>query len=123
METINHKDKKSPLHPASTLSSSQPGTSPAAATKAAPLYSKNPAPDYPATALRYGWEGEVWLRVVVGSSGMVDKITIEQSSNYLVLDQAAVKTVRKWKFIPAKIGNLSTKGSIRIPILFKIKRT
>jgi protein TonB len=123
IETINHKNKKNPLHPASTLSSSQPDTSPAAATKAAPLYSKNPAPDYPATALRYGWEGEVWLKVVVSSSGEVEKVVIEQSSNYQVLDQAAVKTVRMWRFKPARIGNTATKGSIRVPIRFKIKRT
>ena len=104
-------------------SSPQADISPVRATKAAPLYSRNPAPDYPPSALRYGWEGEVWLKVVVSSTGAVETISIEQSSDYRILDQAAINTVQNWQFKPAKIGSAPTKGSIRIPIRFTIKRS
>jgi TonB family protein len=106
-----------------TNRSLQPDTSSTTTIKAAPLYSKNPAPDYPAKALRNGWEGEVWLKVVVSSSGSVEQISIERSSDYPILDQTAVMTVRLWQFEPARIGSEPTEGTIRIPIKFKIKRS
>ena len=109
--------------PTKSTRSPQTNKSPAMATKAAPLYSKNPAPTYPANALRYGWEGEVWLKVIVSRNGTVGDIIIEQSSDYQVLDQAAVKTVWNWQFEPARIDNKTTEGFVHIPIRFRIKRS
>ncbi|MBE0500296.1 MAG: energy transducer TonB [Desulfuromonadales bacterium] len=103
-------------------SSSQPDSSPIVATKAAPLRSRNLPPDYPETALRYRWEGEVWLKVLIDRSGGVKSVIVEQSSDYNILDQAAVKRVESWEFEPARIGGESTEGVIRIPIRFKLKR-
>ncbi len=119
--TITNKEVISALTAIET--NTKPDTSPVTATRSAPLYSKNPAPDYPANALRNGWEGEVWLRVAVDRSGAVVHVTIEQSSNYRVLDQAAVRTVKHWEFLPARIGDETTEGSVRIPIRFQIKRS
>ena len=116
-------DEENSTHFVAATSSSQPDISPVSASKAAPLYSRNSAPDYPSNALRYGWEGEVWLKVAIGSSGAVDGIIIEQSSDYLILDQAAVKAVYDWQFEPARVGEEPTESSIRIPIRFKIKRS
>ena len=96
---------------------------PVTASKAAPIYAINPAPVYPANALRYGWEGEVWLKVIVKRSGAVGEIVIEQSSDYHILDQAAVNTVRNWQFEPARIGKETTEGAVSIPICFRIKRS
>lgn len=101
----------------------QTGASPTVATEAAPRYAKNPAPTYPAKALRHGWEGEVWLKVNISRTGSVESVIIEQSSDYKVLDQAAVRTVRNWTFKPAQIGDQATEGSVRVPINFRIKRT
>ena len=109
----------------SSVTSSSPNqdNNPVTASKAAPLYAANPAPVYPANALRYGWEGEVLLTVTVKRSGAVGKIVIEQSSDYQVLDQAAVNTVRNWQFEPARIGKEATEGAVSIPIRFRIKRS
>ena len=83
----------------------------------------NPAPVYPADALRYGWEGEVWLIVDVSRSGEASNVKVDKSSGYPVLDRAASRTVRKWQFEPARVGTESVEGSVRIPVRFKIKRT
>jgi protein TonB len=119
--TVTTKEEISALTAVET--SPHPDTSPVTATRSAPLYSKNPAPEYPANALLYGWEGEVWLRVTVDRSGAVSRITIEQSSNHQILDQAAVRTVKRWQFLPARIGDETTVGSVRIPIRFQIERS
>lgn len=109
--------------PTVSSESSEKFTNPVSASKAAPLYAINPAPSYPTNALRYGWEGEVRLKVTVNRSGNVDRIEIEQSSDYHVLDQAALNTVRYWQFEPARIGDTSTEGTVSIPIRFRIKRS
>ena len=109
--------------PPELSSDSVQGSGPTTATRAAPVTSRNQAPRYPTEALRYGWEGEVWLRVDINRSGGVDKIRIDQSSGYPVLDRAAVKTVRKWEFEPARIGSEAIDGSVRIPIRFRIRRS
>ncbi len=99
------------------------GIAPGAATEAAPLAAANPAPSYPDEALRYGWEGEVWLRVDVNRHGSVDKVSIARSSGYPVLDRAAARTVRTWRFEPARVGHQPVEGSVRVPIRFRINRS
>ena len=98
-------------------------TSPVASTEAAPLSAKNTAPQYPARALRYGWEGEVWLKVDVSRDGSVSNVSVDQSSGYPILDKAALKTVRHWQFEPARVGSETTEGSVRVPIRFRIERS
>lgn len=66
-----------------------------------PDFSMNPPPRYPAEAVRNGWEGEVLLRIRVAPNGQVSHVSIEKSSGYEVLDQAALHAVRLWKGIPA----------------------
>lgn len=60
----------------------------------------NSAPNYPAQALKWGWEGEVLLRIVFSSKGIVDRVTLLQSSGYSLLDEEALRTVKGWK-VPA----------------------
>jgi protein TonB len=103
-------------------SSAQTGSNPTSAAEAAPLYAKNPAPTYPNDALRYGWEGEVWLIVNVSRIGAVNDVSIDRSSGYPTLDRAAANTVRKWQFEPARVGSEAVEGTVRIPVRFKINR-
>ncbi len=103
-------------------SSAQPGNNAASAVEAAPIYAKNPAPTYPNNALRYGWEGEVWLIVHVNRSGAVNNVSIDKSSGYQELDRSAAEAVKKWQFEPARIGSETVEGTVRIPVRFKINR-
>lgn len=77
-----------------------------------------PQPDYPRASMRRGEEGEVVLRVVVGSNGRVDSVEIVSSSGHRRLDRAAVAAVRRWRFEPALRDGQPVQGELRIPFAF-----
>ena len=93
-----------------------------ARTVAQPVYLSNPPPAYPLTARQKGLEGRVVLRVKVGDSGAVEKISVKQGSGHEVLDQAALSAVKKWKFQPATIGGLKVADTIDLPVVFSLKK-
>lgn len=61
----------------------------------------NMQPSYPSTAVAGGEQGSVGVGALVGSDGKVIKLTIEKSSGFDDLDNAALAAVKGWKFIPA----------------------
>lgn len=77
---------------------------------------------YPRIAKREHWEGTVLLLVSVAPSGMPDEITIEESSGHEVLDKAAIDTVTRWTFYPAKDGNIPIHSIVKIPIRFSLTK-
>jgi protein TonB len=81
-------------------------------------YLNNPAPDYPAMATRQGWQGTVVLRVRVLSDGKVESVEIKQSSGRKILDDEAIRTVKKWLFTPSKRGDTPVDGWATVPIEF-----
>lgn len=60
----------------------------------------NPAPPYPADALRWGVQGTVVARMKVLPDGTVERVWIKESSGYMSLDDAAVTTLSTWRFDP-----------------------
>lgn len=91
-----------------------------AQAEAKPNYLKNAPPRYPEAARRAGQEGLVLLWVEVTSEGRPDSVTVRQSSGYPVLDEAALRAVKKWKFYPAKIGTLPVASRVEVPIRFQL---
>jgi len=85
-------------------------------------YLKNPAPAYPPLSRRMGEEGKVILRVLVNPQGAADSVEIKTSSGSSRLDEAAQKTVRNWKFIPAKRGETAVQSWVLVPIIFKLEQ-
>jgi protein TonB len=81
-------------------------------------YGSNPKPKYPGIATSRGWEGTVRLLVKVSAEGDSEEVTVQRSSGYDVLDEAAVEAVEKWKFIPAKQGDTDVSSSVIVPIDF-----
>ncbi|WP_333874054.1 energy transducer TonB [Methylobacter sp.] len=81
-------------------------------------YGSNPKPKYPGIATSRGWEGTVQLRVKVSAEGDSEEVTVQRSSGYEVLDEAAIEAVEKWKFIPAKRGETPVSSSVIVPINF-----
>jgi protein TonB len=81
-------------------------------------YLNNPPPDYPPQAVRQGWQGTVLLRVHVLASGSADTVEVKQSSGKRVLDEEAVRTVKRWSFAPAKRGQTPIDGWATVPIEF-----
>ena len=85
-------------------------------------YLRNPAPPYPPIARRMGEEGKVVLRVSVTPQGSADNVEIRTSSGSQRLDESAQKTVRNWKFIPAKRGDVAVQSWVLVPIIFKLEQ-
>ncbi|MDH5483627.1 MAG: energy transducer TonB [Gammaproteobacteria bacterium] len=50
---------------------------------------------YPKTAQRRSWQGKVLLEFTITSSGNIEKIHINSSSGYSVLDNAAIDALKK----------------------------
>lgn len=84
-------------------------------------YLKNPKPVYPIVARRRGWEGTVVLRVYVGADGHTQRVTIQRSSGHDILDESAMDAVKKWRFVPAKRGEVAEASWVKIPIVFQLK--
>ena len=83
-------------------------------------YKNNPPPDYPALAVRQGWQGTVLLRVRVLQSGTVESVEVVRSSGKKVLDDAAIHTVERWVFAPSTRGTTPIDGFATVPIEFKL---
>ena len=80
-------------------------------------------PPYPERAKQNGQQGTVVLRIEIKENGRAGAVSINQSSGYELLDEAAAATVQSWRFVPAK--NRSTGQSVScfttLPITFSLK--
>lgn len=94
-----------------------------AITEAKPDYFQNPAPEYPYQARQRGWDGTVLLKVQVGKGGEALTVELEKTSGHKLLDETAIKAVKKWKFKPALLGDMPIESSVRVPVKFDLKRT
>jgi len=83
-------------------------------------YAYNPKPEYPERARKEGWEGTVLLRVLVDQEGKSKWAEVSRSSGFETLDQAALKTVKGWRFHPARYGENKVESWVRIPIIFRL---
>lgn len=90
-------------------------------TLARPRYDRNPKPSYPRIARRRGYEGVVVLKVEILSDGRVGEVRTKRSSGHPILDRSALKTVKKWTFIPAKRGDKPIRVWAEIPIKFQLE--
>jgi len=86
----------------------------------AKAYLENPAPVYPEKARLRGWEGLVVLDVTVSEIGRVTQVDLQVSAGHKVLDEAAIKAVKGWRFKPAGLGDVTFTSTIRIPVRFRL---
>lgn len=84
-------------------------------------YLRNPQPDYPAISRRLGEEGKVLIKVRVATDGTPLTVNLEKSSNFARLDQAALRAVAQWRFIPARLGETPVEASVIVPIVFRLE--
>lgn len=90
--------------------------------EALPLYHLNPEPRYPERAKRRGYEGLVELDVLVDRHGLVSNLFVSTSSGYMLLDNAAVNTVKDWIFQPGTKEGDPSEMWIKVPIRFELKK-
>ncbi len=78
-------------------------------------------PLYPLIAKKSGWEGTVLVRVTVEKNGRASQVDVSRSSGHKVLDDAALKAIRRWTFRPARDGNIPIRSVVVIPLKFSLK--
>ena len=71
---------------------------------------------YPDAARRDGLEGTVWLRFRIAADGSVESVEVDRSSGHALLDDAAMKAVRRAGPYPP-YG-----GPIRYPFTYRLDR-
>lgn len=87
---------------------------------ARPNYLRNPPPPYPEAARRQKQEGLVRLRVRVNALGAAVQVDLEQSSGWPLLDQAALRAVKSWRFHPARVGGVPMESTVTVPVRFEL---
>lgn len=92
------------------------------ATPSAPVKDPtNPRPVYPDLARKRNQEGIARIRCQVNAGGMVTDASLAQSSGHKLLDEAALKTVRKWRFKPAMSNGTAVGGTVVVPVEFRLR--
>jgi protein TonB len=90
-----------PAAAASAAPAAQPAPSAGSGSVKADLTSNllsAPSPVFPMSSRRKHESGTVVLRVVVGEDGRVDQISVQRSSGFPALDEAALSAVRRWRW-------------------------
>jgi len=80
----------------------------------------NPLPRYPTAARRRGLEGRVVLRVFVTTDGRAGSVSVRTASPHPLLDEAAIETLRRWRFEPARRAGVPVAAWVDIPITFRL---
>jgi len=106
----------------SSDSSSSAASSSVVAPRFDAAYLNNPAPAYPMQSRRLNEAGRVLLRVQVSEEGSALQVQLHQSSGHSRLDQAALDAVKRWRFIPAKRGDVAVSEWVIVPITFNLTR-
>ena len=89
-------------------------------TKGASPRGDNPKPEYPFVARNRGYQGRVVVQVDVLPDGTAGSVELTSSSGYDSLDAAALRTVRHWRFVPARRNGRPVAAAVTVPVLFKL---
>jgi len=80
----------------------------------------NPKPPYPLAARRRNQEGRVLLTVLVRADGSCGEARLKRTSGFELLDGSALKTVRQWRFVPARRGTDTVDSWVDVPVVFRL---
>jgi periplasmic protein TonB len=84
-------------------------------------YLNNPPPAYPPLSRRLGEQGRVVVRAYIDIDGTAARAEIRSSSGFERLDQAALQTVMRWRYVPGKRGGQPEGMWFNIPISFVLE--
>lgn len=79
---------------------------------------RRPSPTYPRLSQRRGEQGRVVLRVLISPQGQVAHVTVQRSSGYARLDDAAVQAMQQARFRPYTENGIAYKALVDIPFDF-----
>lgn len=76
---------------------------------------------YPPRSIELGQQGEVLVRVRLQPDGGAAEIVLWRSSNFPLLDRAALTAVRGWHFLPALRDGRPVAAWVEIPVRFHLR--
>ncbi len=76
---------------------------------------------YPPRSIELGQQGEVMVRVRLEPDGAAAEIVLWRSSNFPLLDRAALTAVRGWHFLPALRDGRPVAAWVEIPVRFHLR--
>ena len=79
-------------------------------------YLQNPRPAYPSISRRLNEQGRTTVRVLIGADGQPQRAEIGKSSGFSRLDDAALATVMRWRYVPGKRGGVAETMWFNVPI-------
>ena len=68
-----------------------------------------------------GEQGKVLLRVLIGSTGVPERVEIKRSSGFERLDRAATEHVMKSRYVPGKVNGVAQTMWYEAPINFVLE--
>lgn len=83
-------------------------------------YLSNPAPVYPVFSQRLGEQGKVVVRVLITRDGHARQGEIYQSSGFERLDQAALRAVMSWRYVPGQHAGVPQDMWFNVPVNFAL---
>ncbi len=109
--------------PSTSLAPTRPAlkTAPQPVVAPKPLARRNGPPVYPELARRQGWQGSVLVRATVTAAGKVSGVSLARSSGHTVLDEAALRAVRRWVFAPGSQSGRLIGGVVEVPVNFRLR--
>ena len=79
-------------------------------------YLQNPKPPYPPLSRRLNEQGKTLVRVLIGVDGLPQRAELARSSGFDRLDQAAMATVMRWRYVAGKRGGVAEAMWFNVPI-------
>ncbi|PTP57259.1 energy transducer TonB [Vibrio splendidus] len=87
-----------------------------------PSFSAPPTPPtYPRQARRRGIEGVAIYEVWLDAEGKQIKQALVNSSGVLILDNAALDAIKKWKFSPHTVNGRAIAHRVQLPVRFRLE--
>lgn len=83
----------------------------------------NPAPAYPPLSRRMGEQGQVLFDVYILADGTVGELRLKISSGYPRLDAAAREAVQRWRYVPARRGDVAIAYWYVQPVSFSLRNS
>ncbi|MBS1158227.1 MAG: hypothetical protein H6R15_646 [Proteobacteria bacterium] len=111
--------------PASGPTTDSPGHAKADSTNTGdnrqPYVVFGPRPNYPPEARAGGREGKVRVKVLIAENGTPGEVQLAESSGNTSLDEAALTTLRRWRFQPALRNGQPVLAWVTVPVIFSLR--
>lgn len=83
----------------------------------------NPVPAYPPLSRKLGEQGQVVFDIYILADGTVGEIKLKTSSGFSRLDAAAREAVQRWRYVPARRGDVAIAFWYAQPVSFSLRNS